>query len=273
MRAASRAQRSQEKKIGLVPTMGYLHEGHLSLLRTARKRSDFLVMSLFVNPTQFAPNEDLDRYPRDEEGDLKKAEACGVDVVFKPEADTMYPTGFQTTIDVPELGKHLCGASRPGHFSGVATVVTKLLNVTLPDLAVFGEKDFQQLAIIRRLVQDLDLEVEIIGEPIIREEDGMAMSSRNAYLKPNERKQALGLSRGLGAAKLRFEQGAHDAVTLLGAAHAVIAASPLARIDYLALCDVDTLEAVDEVRRPAVLATAAHFGRTRLIDNIILRPS
>jgi pantoate--beta-alanine ligase len=270
LRAQVRAQRSKGKRIGLVPTMGGLHEGHLSLLREARGRCDLLIMSLFVNPTQFGPNEDLNRYPRDEEGDLKRAEECGVDLVFSPEVASMYPKGFQTSISLSELSKPLCGAGRPGHFEGVATVVTKLFHAALPDLAVFGQKDAQQLAIIRQMVLDLDFGIEIVGAPIVREEDGLAMSSRNAYLSEEERKQALSLYQGLCAARQRYDEGAKDASTLVGAARSVIGASPLAKIEYLELRDASTLQEVAEVEAPALLAVAAAFGQTRLIDNIVL---
>lgn len=270
LRDAVRALRGQGKRIALVPTMGGLHEGHLCLLRDARKRSDALVMSLFVNPTQFGPNEDLEAYPRDEEADLAKAKECGVDLVFCPAAESMYPEGFQTTIALAELSTSMCGAGRPGHFDGVATVVTKLFHAAEPDLAVFGQKDAQQLAIIRQLVKDLDFGIEIVAHPIVREEDGLAMSSRNAYLSEDERKQAAGLFRGLSAARQRFEEGASDATTLLGAARAVIGSQPLAKIKYLNLRDADSLVEVEEVESPALLAVAAAFGRTRLIDNIVL---
>lgn len=273
LRDFARSKCREGQRIGLVPTMGALHEGHLSLLRVARKRCDFLIMSLFVNPTQFGADEDLDHYPRDVEGDLAKAHECGVDLVFCPDVASMYPPGFQTRITLPELSAPLCGASRPGHFDGVATVVCKLFHLTLPDVAVFGRKDAQQLAIIRQLVLDLDFGIEIVGAPIVRETDGLALSSRNAYLTPEERKQALCLYRGLSAAEQRLAEGATDSATLLSAARAVIGASPLAKIDYLELCDAVTLAPVTEVSAPALLATAVHFGSTRLIDNVELRPT
>lgn len=258
--------------LGLVPTMGALHEGHLSLLREARSRSDFVVMSLFVNPSQFGPGEDLGRYPQDEAGDLAKAKECGVDLVFCPTGEAMYPAGFQTSITLPALSSSLCGRSRPGHFDGVATVVSKLFQLTLPRLAIFGQKDAQQLAIIRQLVLDLHFDIEIVGAPIIREEDGLALSSRNLYLSAEERGQALSLYQGLSAASQRFADGAVDAATIVGAARAVIGAAPLGKIDYLELCDAASLEPVTTVERPALLAVAVRFGRTRLIDNIELRP-
>jgi pantoate--beta-alanine ligase len=272
MRAYAEDKRRDGMTVAVVPTMGYLHEGHLSLLREGRRRSDLLLMTLFVNPTQFGPNEDLDRYPRDEAGDLAKARACGVDAVFAPPAAAMYPPGHQTRVAVRELAAPLCGASRPGHFDGVATVVTKLFHVTLPHVAVFGQKDFQQLAIIRRLVADLDFDIEVVGMPIVREPDGLAMSSRNAYLSAGERAQATCLSRGLAAASAAFDAGERSAAALVAAARAVVAAAPLARIDYLELRDAATLAAVERVERTGVLAAAAFFGKTRLIDNTVLTP-
>ena len=270
MRARAEDQRRDGVRICVVPTMGALHEGHLSLLRAGRGMADLLVMTLFVNPTQFGPKEDLSRYPRDEAGDVARAREAGVDLVFAPEAGAMYPDGYQTVIEVRELARPLCGASRPGHFAGVATVVTKLFQLTCPHVAVFGQKDFQQLAIIRRLVRDLDLGVEIVGMPIVRERDGLALSSRNAYLSPEERAQATALHRGLCAAAEHYRAGERAAASLLTAARAEIAAAPLARIDYLELRDAGSLAAVERVERPAVLAVAAFFGTTRLIDNVVL---
>ena len=270
MRARAEDQRRDGPRICVVPTMGALHEGHLSLLRAGRGMADLLVMTLFVNPTQFGPKEDLTRYPRDEAGDVARAREAGVDLVFAPDAAAMYPPGHQTVIEVRELSRPLCGASRPGHFAGVATVVTKLFQLTCPHVAVFGQKDFQQLAIIRRLVRDLDLGVEIVGMPIVREKDGLALSSRNAYLSAEERAQATALHRGLRAAEQHHRGGERAAAGLLAAARAEIAAAPLARIDYLELRDAETLAAIDQVERPAVLAVAAFFGTTRLIDNVVL---
>ncbi len=260
------------QRIGFVPTMGFLHEGHMSLLRLAKSRCDLLVMSLFVNPTQFKPGEDLATYPRDEAGDFSKAESCGVDIVFTPSEEAMYPPGFQTQISLPKLFAPLCGVSRPSHFSGVATIVTKLFHLVAPDVAVFGQKDAQQLAIIRQLVRDLNMKIEIIGAPIVREEDGLAMSSRNVNLGPDARKQARCLSRGLFGAKERFESGVVQSATLIAAARAVIAASPLAKIDYIEIRDAQTLEELTVIDRPALMATAVRFGQTRLIDNVVLTP-
>ncbi len=270
LRTATEAVRSQGKTIALVPTMGGLHEGHLSLLRQARTRCDTLVMSLFVNPSQFGPSEDLAKYPRDEDADLAAAKECGVDIVFCPTAEAMYPKGFQTTITLSDLAEPMCGAGRPGHFEGVATVVSKLFHLALPHVAVFGQKDAQQLAIIRQLVIDLDFGIEIVGAPIVREEDGLAMSSRNAFLSKDQRTQAASLYRGLSAAKQRWDEGASDASTLIGAARAVVGAQPLAKIEYLELRDAATLKEVEGTTSPALLALAVAFGQTRLIDNIVL---
>lgn len=270
LRESASALRRSGKRIGLVPTMGGLHEGHLSLLRLARPLCDKLVMSLFINPTQFGPGEDLDRYPRDEKGDHAAAEECGVDIIYSPDASSMYPSGFQTSVTVAKLASPMCGAGRPNHFEGVATVVTKLFNAAQPDVAVFGQKDAQQLAIIRQLVSDLDFGIKIVGAPIVREADGLAMSSRNAYLRPDARKQATCLFRGLSSAKQRFDEGATDASTLIGAARAVVEAQPLATLEYLDLRDAKTLEPVDKVGAPALLALAVAFGQTRLIDNLVL---
>jgi pantoate--beta-alanine ligase len=270
MRARAEDQRRDGRRLCLVPTMGYLHAGHVSLLETGRGMADVLVMSLFVNPTQFGPGEDLARYPRDEAGDLEKARAAGVDLVFAPDAAAMYPPGYQTTVEVRELAAPLCGRSRPGHFTGVASVVSKLFHVTLPHVAVFGQKDYQQLAVIRRMVRDLDFGIEIVGRPIVREPDGLALSSRNAYLSPEERAQATCLSRGLRAAEARFASGERRASALVAAARAPIEQAPLARIEYVEMRDGETLAEIDAAAAPAVLAMAVFFGRTRLIDNTLL---
>ncbi|HUQ01893.1 MAG TPA: pantoate--beta-alanine ligase [Kofleriaceae bacterium] len=272
MRARVEDHRRDGLRIAVVPTMGYLHEGHLSLLRAARAKADVVILTIFVNPTQFGPNEDLARYPRDEEGDLAKARACGIDLAFCPSVEAMYPAGAQTFIEVRELARPMCGEKRPGHFAGVATVVTKLFNLTQPHVAFFGEKDFQQLAVIRRMARDLDQGVEIVGMPIVREADGLAMSSRNAYLSPEHRREALALSTGLAAAETAFAAGERDAVALLALARAPIAAAPSARIDYLELRDADELTPVDTVTRPAVMAMAVFVGTTRLLDNRVFRP-
>jgi pantoate--beta-alanine ligase len=270
MRARVEDLRRDGRRIAVVPTMGALHEGHLTLLREARKRADIVILTIFVNPTQFGPKEDLSRYPRDEAGDIAKAKTCGIDLAFCPEAPAMYPPGAQTFIEVRELQKPLCGASRPGHFAGVATVVTKLFNITKPHLAVFGEKDYQQLAIIRRMVRDLDFGIEIVGVPIVRESDGLALSSRNAYLSPEDRSAALALSTGLVAAEAKFKAGERDAAALVAAARGVLEAEPRVRIDYLELRDADELTEIAKVDKRAVMAVAAFLGTTRLIDNRVL---
>jgi pantoate--beta-alanine ligase len=270
MRARAEDLRRDGRRIAVVPTMGALHEGHLALLRAARGRADVVILTIFVNPTQFGPAEDLSRYPRDEAGDLAKARGCGVDLAFCPDAPAMYPPGSQTIVEVRELQRPMCGASRPGHFAGVATVVTKLFHATLPHVAVFGEKDYQQLAILRRMVRDLDLGIEIASVPIVREPDGLALSSRNAYLGPAERRAALALSAGLAAAQAAFTAGERDAAALLAAARAPIEAEPLARIDYVELRDADELTELARVERRAVLAMAVFIGKTRLIDNRVL---
>jgi len=270
MRARVEDLRRDGRRIAVVPTMGALHEGHLVLLRAARAQADVVILTIFVNPTQFGPNEDLSRYPRDEAGDLAKARGCAIDLAFCPDAAAMYPAGAQTFVEVRELQQPLCGASRPGHFAGVATVVTKLFHATLPHLAVFGEKDYQQLAIIRRMVRDLDFAIEIVGIPIVREVDGVALSSRNAYLSPDHRAAARSLSTGLAIAEAAFKAGERSAAALLAAARAPIEAEPLARIDYVELRDADELTPIVRVDRRAVLAMAVLFGTTRLIDNRVL---
>ncbi|HEX3905667.1 MAG TPA: pantoate--beta-alanine ligase [Polyangia bacterium] len=265
MTAWSRAAHARGERIAFVPTMGALHAGHVALLEAGRSRADKLALSIFVNPTQFGPNEDLARYPRDLPGDLARAAAAGTDVAFVPEASDIYPVGFQTTIEVRELSRPLDGVFRPGHFAGVATVVAKLFNIVQPDLAIFGEKDFQQLAIVRRLVADLAIGIEIVGLPTVREPDGLAMSSRNAYLSPSERARALSLSRALFAARDSAAAGERDARVLVEGARSSL---DVDRLDYLELCDAATLTALVQIDRPAVLLVAAFIGRTRLIDNV-----
>jgi pantoate--beta-alanine ligase len=272
MRARCERLRREGLRIAVVPTMGYLHEGHLTLLRAARAAADVVVLTIFVNPTQFGPNEDLARYPRDEAGDLAKARTCGIDLAFCPEAAAMYLPGAQTFVEARELQRPMCGERRPGHFAGVATVVTKLFNLTRPHVAFFGEKDFQQLAIIRRVTRDLDQGVDIVGVPIVREADGLAMSSRNVYLSAEQRRSALALSRGLEAAASRFAAGERDPAALLAAARAPLAADPAIRVDYVELRDAAELTEVARVERPVVVAVAAFLDRTRLIDNRVLKP-
>jgi pantoate--beta-alanine ligase len=270
MQQAVQTLKREGRRIAFVPTMGFLHEGHASLLREGRKRGDVLVLSIFVNPIQFGPNEDLERYPRNLEGDCTIARECGVDIIFTPTAPEMYPSGFQTSIRVRELALPLCGASRPGHFDGVATVVTKLFNIVQPDVALFGNKDFQQLAIIRRMTTDLSQPVQIIGMPIVRESDGLAMSSRNAYLSPSERQSALCLSRSIRLARERYFTGEREAAHLLSAVRELVMAEPLATIDYLELRDSATLEPVETVTDSTLMALAVKIGTTRLIDNTLM---
>jgi len=264
------AARSRGQRIGLVPTMGYLHVGHLSLVAEARRRADAVVASIFVNPLQFGANEDLDRYPRNIEGDTQLLNAAGTDVLFLPDVQAMYPEGFQTTVTVERVTRGLCGAGRPTHFRGVTTVVAKLFNMVKPHVAVFGRKDFQQLVAIRRMAVDLNVDVEVVGAPIVREADGLAMSSRNAYLSPAERQAALCLSSALQAARQAVQHGETDSLRILAAARRVIADEPLARLEYATLADPDTLDEVSAVSAPTLLALAVHIGKTRLIDNSVL---
>lgn len=270
MRRQSRAWRAAGETVGFVPTMGYLHEGHCSLVRLAAARCDHTVVSIFVNPAQFGPSEDLAAYPRDLAGDLSKSAAAGAEVAWVPETSAVYPPGYQTRVEVTDLSKPLCGASRPVHFGGVATVVTKLFHVVEPDVAVFGAKDYQQLQVVRRLVTDLDFPIEILAGPTVREPDGLAMSSRNAYLTAAERAQAGALCRGLRAAGARWDAGERDAAALVAAVREVIAEAPDARIDYVELRDAETLTEVTRAEKPAVLALAVLLGRARLIDNTVL---
>jgi pantoate--beta-alanine ligase len=255
---------------GFVPTMGYLHEGHLSLVRRARAENDRVAVSIFVNPTQFGPHEDYARYPRDLERDLRLLEPLGVDLVFVPSVEEMYPPGFQTWVIVEEVSRPLEGASRPGHFRGVATVVAKLFNILQPDRAYFGQKDAQQTVVIWRMVQDLNIPVEIVICPTVREPDGLAMSSRNTYLNPEERRAATVLFRALQAAKARYEAGERDAERLREAMREVIRAEPLARIDYVSVAHPETLQELERVEGPALLSLAVYIGTTRLIDNLML---
>lgn len=264
--------RKEGQIIAFVPTMGYFHEGHLSLMRLARQKGNVLVVSIFVNPIQFGPKEDYQRYPRDLDRDLKMAESVGVDVVFAPEVGEMYPEGFQTYVEVTEISRPLCGKSRPGHFRGVATVVTKLFNIVKPHIAVFGEKDYQQLLVIRRMVKDLNMDVEIIGHPTVRESDGLAMSSRNVYLSEEERKAALRLSQSLQRARELLQKGVTRANEIVSQVSDYISADPRIRVDYVEVRDAETLEEVDEINRPALLALAAFVGPARLIDNTVLYP-
>lgn len=262
--------RGESRTIGFVPTMGFLHEGHLSLMRRARAENAVLAVSIFVNPTQFGQGEDLDSYPRDLQGDLGKLEAVGADLVFAPSAESIYPIDYQTYVEVSEVTEGLCGASRPGHFRGVATVVTKLFNLIQPHRAYFGQKDYQQSVVIRRLVADLNLDLDIVVLPTVREPDGLAMSSRNARLTPDQRRAAPLLYRCLSRAEERVREGEKCAKIILDEMQAMIDQEPLARVDYLAICDPDTLKPVDALRGPTLVALAVRFGSTRLIDNIVI---
>ncbi len=266
------AVRREGKTIAFVPTMGYLHEGHLTLLKEGRDLCDHLVLSIFVNPTQFGPNEDLDAYPRDMERDLKVAMEAGVDTVFTPHADTMYGENYQTYVTLEHLPHHLCGISRPVHFRGVATVVTKLFNIVMPHVAIFGEKDFQQVAVIRQMVLDLDFPIKIQGIPTVRESDGLAMSSRNAYLTPEQRKDAVVLIQALNQAQEQVAAGETDVDKVLNNAKSMIHGVHGTEIDYIQLCDPVTLDEVTGISGPTLLALAVKFGNTRLIDNKVLIP-
>jgi pantoate--beta-alanine ligase len=270
MRTASRAVRLDGKLLGFVPTMGALHEGHLSLVRAARAARDVVAVSIFVNPTQFGPNEDLAKYPRSFERDCDMLEREGVEFVFAPSVQEMYPAGAVTWVTVEELSGKLDGGSRPGHFRGVTTVVAKLFHIVEPDKAFFGQKDAAQVAIIRRMVRDLNLPVEIVVCPIVREADGLAMSSRNAYLSAEERKRALVLHRSLGRVKQLVHAGECDALRMVAAGREEFAHENSVRLDYFEVVDPDTLDPVGDVSRGALVAVAAYVGATRLIDNVLL---
>ncbi|GAB4166942.1 MAG: pantoate--beta-alanine ligase [Geothermobacteraceae bacterium] len=268
MQSRCLALREAGKCIAFVPTMGWLHEGHLSLLREGRRRGDVLVLSIFVNPTQFGENEDFDSYPRDLDRDAALAESVGVDLIFAPEAADMYPRGYRTFVDVTgPMTEVLCGASRPGHFRGVTTVVTKLFTIVQPHVALFGQKDFQQLAVIRRMTGDLNLPVEVVGMPIVRETDGLAMSSRNVYLTDDQRRQALALSRSLDLARELVAAGERDSARIITEVRSLIEAEPETRIDYVNICHQDSLQDQPEVDADSVLLLAVFVGQTRLIDN------
>ena len=271
MRAASRAARHAGQRLGFVPTMGALHEGHLSLVRAARASADLVAASIFVNPTQFGPNEDLAKYPRSFERDRQMLEREGVDLLFAPSVEEMYPTGAVTWVTVEELSGKLDGRSRPGHFRGVTTVVAKLFHIVEPDRAFFGQKDAAQVAIIRRMVRDLNLPVEIVVCPIVRETDGLALSSRNAYLDAGQRKQALVLHRSLMRVQHMAEAGERQATALIAAGRQVLGEEPSIRLDYFEIVNPDTLDPLNEVSPGALIAVAAYVGTTRLIDNIVLK--
>jgi len=268
---ARKVRREQDKTIGLVPTMGALHDGHLSLIREARRMCDVVVVSVFVNPTQFALDEDFERYPRDLTKDAAILTDYNVDYIFAPTIEEVYPKDFSTYVTVSGLSEQLEGVSRPGHFRGVATVVTVLLNIVRPDFAFFGQKDAQQTLIVKRLVRDLAFETEIVVLPTVREESGLALSSRNAYLNEDERRAALVLYRALSRAKEAYKDGERSGSRLASIVQATVAAEPLARLDYVSVADADTLEQLERLNdRTVLIALAVHIGKARLIDNIIL---
>ncbi|HLF24174.1 MAG TPA: pantoate--beta-alanine ligase [Burkholderiales bacterium] len=271
MRDWSENERRQGRRIVFVPTMGFLHEGHLCLVRDARKRGHRVVVSIFVNPTQFSPSEDFAGYPRDFERDRGLLEKEQIDVLFHPPVAEMYPAGVETHVEVERLSLPLCGAARSGHFRGVATIVTKLFNIVRPHAAIFGEKDYQQLQVIRQLVRDLSMNVEIVGHPIVRESDGVAMSSRNSYLTPDERRAAVCLSQSLCKAERLFRRGEKSARAIIDRVASVLAEQPLAQVEYVKLCDAETLTDIDQIRGTALLALAVRIGRARLIDNRLLK--
>jgi pantoate--beta-alanine ligase len=277
LRGALRSRRSDRSddrltlpSVGFVPTLGALHAGHRSLVRAARQQCDIVVVSIFVNPTQFGPNEDFSRYPRTLQQDCQMLEAEGVDLVFTPTAEAMYPPGASTFVEVEEVSDRLDGASRPGHFRGVATVVAKLFHIVQPEFSFFGQKDAAQVAVLRKMVRELDFPLEIIVCPTVREPDGLAMSSRNRYLSEEERRQALTLSRSLQAAAMQAETGEHRASALQQTMQATLQQEPAIRMDYIAIVDPNTLLPVEDVGAGALLAVAAHVGNTRLIDNVLL---
>ena len=270
MQKLAHSWRAQGKSIGIAPTMGYLHRGHLSLMEAARAENDYVVASIFVNPTQFGPNEDFERYPRDLPADMALAESVNVDVLFCPEALAMYKQGFGTYVESQDLSKHLCGKSRPGHFRGVCTVVLKLFNIVGPNRAYFGQKDAQQLIILRRMADDLNLDIEIKSLPIVREQDGLALSSRNVYLTAEERQQAVALSRALNRVRELFVEGERQAAVLHAAIMDELSRAPLSRIDYAEIVDMENLLPMALLDKAALIALAVFFGKTRLIDNVFL---
>jgi pantoate--beta-alanine ligase len=269
MQEFSESLRRNGKKIAFVPTMGYLHDGHLSLMEEGKKLGDCLIISIYVNPTQFGPGEDLEQYPRDIEKDRKLSEDVGVDVIFYPPDSEMYPEYYQTFVDVEKVTKNLCGLSRPIHFRGVTTVCTKLFNIVKPHVTVFGKKDFQQFVTIKRMVEDLNMDIDVVGMPTIREADGLAMSSRNAYLKEGERESALSLSRSLETAKELYDNGARKAINIISNIEKIIEIHPHTEIDYVRICDTTTMEDVEYLESESVIALAVRVGVTRLIDNYV----
>lgn len=271
MKETVKRLKKEGKTVGFVPTMGYLHEGHVSLIRCSKKDNDVTVVSIFVNPIQFGKNEDLDRYPRDLERDLDICRKEGVDYVFSPSVVEMYPEGFSTYVQVEGITERLCGAFRPGHFRGVTTVVNKLFNIVQPDRAYFGEKDYQQLKVIQKMVKDLNMNVEVIGCPLVREGDGLALSSRNKYLTPEERKSALSISRALFKAKQMFESGEKDPLKVVDEIKRIISSQPFVKeIQYVEVVDPETLVPKEKLEKGDIIAVAVFVGSTRLIDNIKL---
>ncbi len=271
VKAAVKKKKSQGMSVGFVPTMGFLHEGHLSLVKESLRRTDCSVVSIFVNPTQFGPHEDFKTYPRDLERDSALLEELGVNILFIPDAQEMYPEGFKTYVEVEELQDKFEGQSRPGHFKGVCTVVLKLFIIVQPDVAFFGQKDAQQAVILQKMVQDLNLDVDLQVLPIIREKDGLALSSRNVYLSQNERKAALCLIRSLKKAKRLIEAGEKDSRVILNAMEGLISTEPLATLDYLAVVDLDNFEPLDKIERNVFILVAVYFGEVRLLDNMIIQ--
>lgn len=270
MKTYARIMKKGAKLTGLIPTMGFLHEGHLSLMKQARKQSDHVVASIFVNPMQFGPDEDFKKYPRDMKRDEELARGCGVDVLFYPKKEDMYPRDFATYVNVEKLTDRLCGKSRPGHFKGVTTVVLKLFEIIRPDIAYFGQKDCQQAFIIKKMIEDLNLDVTLKILPIVREDDGLAMSSRNTYLTPLERQDALYLHKSLELARELIDSGEKDTKIIIGEMKAILGQARALKIEYLSIVDTKTLKDLPRIRGEVIVALAAHSGKTRLIDNIIV---
>jgi pantoate--beta-alanine ligase len=267
MQSFSESLRMQGKRIAFVPTMGYFHEGHLSLMKEAKKMADCVVVSIYVNPTQFGPKEDFSKYPRDLDRDLKMAESVNADVVFYPSNKEMYPAYYQTFVEVEEATQNLCGLFRPGHFRGVTTICNKLFNIVNPHVAIFGKKDFQQYVAIKRMVDDLNMDLQIIGFPTVREKDGLAMSSRNQYLTKDERPSALNLFKSLKLARKIYSKGERKSSVIINEVEKLIKRAPFTAIDYIKICDAKTLKDIYEIKNQSVIALAVKVGKTRLIDN------
>lgn len=272
MQVEADRHRHDGKTIGFIPTMGYLHEGHLSLIRIAKDQADVVAVSIFVNPTQFGPNEDLDKYPRDFDRDEKLASSAGADIIFYPAVEEMYPQGYLTYVDVEKVTDKLCGAKRPGHFKGVTTICTKLFLAVKPHFSVFGQKDAQQVLVIQKMVRDLNFDMEIVVGPIVREKDGLAMSSRNVYLSEDERADALSLNQSLLAAKNMISKGEKDTAVITSMIKEKIDTKTHTRIDYISIVDANTLESVDQISGLTLIALAVFVGKTRLIDNLLITP-